>query len=89
MFPPPTLQKYSCSSKLFRSRGGNASNSCSVLSQIGLKCEFLGTLARSKDTDWILEEFLGLGVECANCPVLDNHITPNSVVIAARNTGSR
>jgi len=34
-------------------RGGNASNNCTVLSQLGAPCEFLGTLSMKQHLKWV------------------------------------
>nr|XP_023694534.1 ketohexokinase isoform X1 [Paramormyrops kingsleyae] len=70
-------------------RGGNASNSCTVLSLLGAPCAFLGSLSPGPVADFVLADFLrynidiSLLVEHAECSF------PASVVIVNVRTGSR
>ncbi|KAK1901422.1 Ketohexokinase [Dissostichus eleginoides] len=70
-------------------RGGNASNSCTVLSLLGAPCAFMGSLSSGYVADFILEDFqkfhidVSLVSEHAQCEL------PASVVISNINTGSR
>ncbi|XP_053173060.1 ketohexokinase isoform X3 [Scomber japonicus] len=70
-------------------RGGNASNSCTVLSLLGAPCAFMGSLTAGPVADFILEDFrkshidVSLVTEHAQC------ILPASVVISNMSTGSR
>ncbi|XP_038149139.1 ketohexokinase isoform X3 [Cyprinodon tularosa] len=70
-------------------RGGNASNSCTVLSLLGAPCAFMGSLAAGPVADFILEDFQKF---CIDVSLVSEHaqcITPASVVISNINTGSR
>jgi hypothetical protein len=41
-----------------RTRGGNASNNCTVLAELGMTCTFLGTLAKEdQQTGFITKDF--------------------------------
>ncbi|XP_062271127.1 ketohexokinase-like isoform X1 [Scomber scombrus] len=70
-------------------RGGNASNSCTVLSLLGAPCAFMGSLTAGPVADFILEDFgkfhidVSLVTEHAQC------VLPASVVISNISTGSR
>ncbi|XP_015257947.1 PREDICTED: ketohexokinase isoform X1 [Cyprinodon variegatus] len=70
-------------------RGGNASNSCTVLSLLGAPCAFMGSLAAGPVADFILQDFQKF---CIDVSLVSEHaqcITPASVVISNINTGSR
>ncbi|XP_017331646.1 ketohexokinase isoform X3 [Ictalurus punctatus] len=70
-------------------RGGNASNSCTVLSLLGAPCAFMGSLAAGPIADFILNDFkmyhidVSLVTEHAQCSC------PTSVVIGNQTSGSR
>ncbi|CAN0139023.1 ketohexokinase isoform X1 [Lampetra fluviatilis] len=71
-------------------RGGNASNTCTVLSQLGVPCAFMGTLAAGRVADFVREELQVSGVDAGLVVVHANcRAPPSSVVIANRRTGSR
>ncbi|XP_076834761.1 ketohexokinase isoform X4 [Brachyhypopomus gauderio] len=70
-------------------RGGNASNSCTVLALLGSPCAFMGSLAPGPVADFILNDFkmyeidISLLLERAGCSC------PASVVISNETTGTR
>ncbi|XP_072545038.1 ketohexokinase isoform X3 [Salminus brasiliensis] len=70
-------------------RGGNASNSCTILSLLGAPCAFMGSLAPGPVADFVLNDFklykidISLLLEHAHCSF------PASVVISNQTTGSR
>ncbi|MCJ8737266.1 hypothetical protein PDJAM_G00021850 [Pangasius djambal] len=70
-------------------RGGNASNSCTVLSLLGAPCAFMGSLAAGPIADFILNDFkmyhidVSLVTEHAQCSC------PASVVISNQSSGTR
>ncbi|XP_073725313.1 ketohexokinase isoform X3 [Misgurnus anguillicaudatus] len=70
-------------------RGGNASNTCTVLSLLGAPCAFMGSLAPGPVADFILNDFqmykidISLLLEHAECSF------PASLVISNVTTGSR
>ncbi|TRY90338.1 hypothetical protein DNTS_015231 [Danionella cerebrum] len=70
-------------------RGGNASNTCTVLSLLGAPCAFMGSLAPGPVADFVLSDFnlykidISLLLEFAACSF------PASVVISSESTGSR
>jgi ketohexokinase len=49
-------------------RGGNASNTAVVLSQLGHHCSFVGALADAPETAVILDDFARFGVDASACP---------------------
>lgn len=48
-------------------RGGNASNNCTVLSQLGESCEFLGTLCKEEHFTFLIDDFNKFGILTENC----------------------
>lgn len=72
-------------------RGGNASNSSSVLAQLGAKAEFLGNISRkSQHLDFLQQDFSKHGVVIDQCPVLpDEEALPTSLIISNCFNGSR
>ena len=70
-------------------RGGNASNSSSVLAQLGLKCQFLGNLADAVELDFIQKDFSNHSVLLDYCPILPNTAFPTSIVIINSFKGTR
>ncbi|GBG15522.1 ketohexokinase [Novimethylophilus kurashikiensis] len=49
-------------------RGGNASNTAVVLSQLGHRCSFVGVLADVPETAVILDDFARFGINASVCP---------------------
>ncbi|XP_057701049.1 ketohexokinase isoform X2 [Corythoichthys intestinalis] len=69
-------------------RGGNASNSCTVLSLLGSPCAFMGSLCAGPVASFILEDFQRFQVDVSllrkcGCGA------PTSLVISNNGTGSR
>ncbi|XP_048126811.1 ketohexokinase isoform X2 [Alosa alosa] len=70
-------------------RGGNSSNSCTVLSLLGAPCAFMGSLAPGPVADFVLNDFhlyqidISLLLECPGSSF------PASMVISNFTTGSR
>ncbi|KAF7655684.1 hypothetical protein LDENG_00052440 [Lucifuga dentata] len=70
-------------------RGGNASNSCTVLSLLGAPSAFMGSLAAGPVADFILDDFKKFHIDIS---LLSEHaqcVLPASVVISNATTGSR
>ena len=74
-----------------RSRGGNASNTTTVLSHLKFPCEFLGSLTSdiSPDAKFVEEDFQRHDIACDMCPRHCGYSLPNSCIIVNRETGSR
>nr|XP_057911060.1 ketohexokinase isoform X3 [Doryrhamphus excisus] len=70
-------------------RGGNASNSCTVLSLLGSPCAFMGSLCAGPVASFIVEDFQKLNVDMSLVSEHAQCITPTSLVISSRSTGSR
>lgn len=70
-------------------RGGNASNSCTVLSLLGTKTSFMGTLSPGPVSDFIRADFLKLQVDVSMVTEHAQCDVPASIVIGNRTNGSR
>lgn len=70
-------------------RGGNASNICTVLTQLDIKCEFIGSLPNTKMFQFVIDDAVDRGIRMGQCAVHDNYQAPVSTVILNRSTGSR
>ncbi|KAL4623862.1 ketohexokinase isoform X1 [Arapaima gigas] len=70
-------------------RGGNASNSCTVLSLLGAPCAFMGSLAPGPVADFVLADFLRYSIDVSLLVEHKECSFPASVVIANETTGSR
>ncbi|KAI5712734.1 hypothetical protein M8J75_010789 [Diaphorina citri] len=70
-------------------RGGNASNNCTVLSQLGAPCEFFGTVSKGVFADYVESDFRDLNISCDNCIVHEGCDFPLSSVIINKENGSR
>ncbi|XP_022220389.2 LOW QUALITY PROTEIN: ketohexokinase [Drosophila obscura] len=69
-------------------RCGNASNNCTVLRQLGVKCEFLGMLSSLKMFRILADDMRARGIIIDNCPTCDQE-PPFSSVILAKSTKTR
>ncbi|XP_008319450.1 ketohexokinase isoform X3 [Cynoglossus semilaevis] len=70
-------------------RGGNASNSCTVLSLLGAPCAFMGSLSAGPVANFILEDFQRFEVEVSLVTEHAQCCLPASMVISNIQTGSR
>lgn len=70
-------------------RGGNASNICTVLRQLGTKCEFIGSLSDSKAFSFLTEDCRDRGILIDHCVYHSTPIAPFSSVILNEASGSR
>eukprot|EP00299_Pterocystis_sp_00344_P010120 c4449_g1_i2.p1 GENE.c4449_g1_i2~~c4449_g1_i2.p1 ORF type:complete len:327 (+),score=81.98 c4449_g1_i2:34-981(+) len=73
-------------------RGGNASNTLTVLSQLGVKASFLGTLGDAEidpGTQFILKDFARLGIDSSLAVCVPKCVTPTSYIPSSARTGSR
>jgi len=71
------------------SRGGNATNTLVILSQLGEQCEWAGVLASDPSSQIIRQDLQNHGINFQRCPVKDDSITPTSYIILNRRNGSR
>jgi ketohexokinase len=70
-------------------RGGNATNSLVVLSQLGHDCQWLGTLADDALSDVIRRDLDHYRVDYTACPVHHAAVTPTSHITLNQHSGSR
>ncbi|KAF6103888.1 ketohexokinase [Phyllostomus discolor] len=70
-------------------RGGNASNSCTVLSLLGAPCAFMGSLAPGYAADFVLDDFRRYSVDLRHTVVQATGSVPISTVIVNEASGSR
>ncbi|XP_070815956.1 ketohexokinase isoform X3 [Chaetodon trifascialis] len=70
-------------------RGGNASNSCTVLSLLGASTAFMGSLSAGPVADFILEDFQKFHIDVSLVSEHAQCVLPASVVISNISTGSR
>ncbi|XP_057165101.1 ketohexokinase isoform X1 [Ursus arctos] len=70
-------------------RGGNASNSCTVLSLLGAPCAFMGSLAPGPVADFLVADFRQRGVDVSQVAWQSRGETPCSCCIVNNSSGSR
>ena len=70
-------------------RGGNATNTLVVLSQLGHSCEWAGVSVKEADAETIFGELKRYRIGTQYCHQLDEGKVPTSYVIVSRATGSR
>ncbi|XP_067406614.1 ketohexokinase isoform X2 [Emydura macquarii macquarii] len=70
-------------------RGGNASNSCTVLSLLGAPCAFMGSLAPGHAADFIVADFRRRGVDIEHVAWQSQGNTPCACCIVNSTNGSR
>ncbi|XP_073725312.1 ketohexokinase isoform X2 [Misgurnus anguillicaudatus] len=70
-------------------RGGNASNTCTVLSLLGAPCAFMGSLAPGPVADFILGDFARCGVDVSGVAWQQRGETPCACCVVCPTTGSR
>ncbi|XP_010603081.1 ketohexokinase isoform X3 [Fukomys damarensis] len=70
-------------------RGGNASNSCTVLSLLGAPCAFMGSLGPGHVADFLVADFRRRGVDVSQVSWQSKGDTPCSCCIVNISNGSR
>jgi ketohexokinase len=70
-------------------RGGNASNTLVVLSQLGHSCEWAGVSVKGTDAEAIFSELKRYGIATQHCTQLEQGKVPTSCVIVSRANASR
>ena len=70
-------------------RGGNATNTLVVLSQLGHQCGWLGTLADDYFADLICRDLNHFNIDYKHCPRIDAAISPSSHILLSTNSASR
>ena len=70
-------------------RGGNATNTLVVLSQLGHRCAWAGVLADEPDARAILDDLARYGIDTQACRHLPHGKVPTSYILLNQRTGSR
>ncbi|KAL1124539.1 hypothetical protein AAG570_001165, partial [Ranatra chinensis] len=70
-------------------RGGNASNNCTVLAQLGSDCEFFGSVSNTVFWQFIKKDFEKYSIDIQHCIMHENKEFPLSTVIINLKNGSR
>lgn len=70
-------------------RGGNASNSCTVLSLLGSPCAFMGSLAPGHIADFIMSDFSKRNIDASNVSWQSWGDTPCACCLVNVTSGSR
>ncbi len=70
-------------------RGGNATNTLLVLTQLGHRCSWAGALPGGTDTTVVDEELQRYGIDSGYCWRLPGGKLPTSYITVSRDTGSR
>lgn len=70
-------------------RGGNATNTAAVLSQLGHQCDWAGTLVNEIDSQTILSDLEYHQIKYDHCQFLEQGKVPTSYIILSRKSGSR
>ncbi|XP_058605140.1 ketohexokinase isoform X2 [Onychostoma macrolepis] len=70
-------------------RGGNASNTCTILSLLGAPCAFMGSLAPGPVADFIVGDFARLGVDISGVAWQPWGETPCACCVVCPTKGSR
>lgn len=72
-----------------RRRGGNAGNTLTVLSDLGHRCAFAGTLAEDAAGRFVRSDLAAAGIDSKNCRLIGDGVTPTSYITLSRANGSR
>ncbi len=72
-----------------RCRGGNATNTLVVLSQLGHQCRWAGVLVNEPDADIVLADLKKHHVDTQDCRYLNQGKMPTSYISRSEKTGSR
>ncbi|XP_017059446.1 ketohexokinase-like [Drosophila ficusphila] len=63
-------------------RGGNASNNCTVLSNLGVKVEFFGMLSNLSMYQLLVDDLTARGIIVENCPTCSQSAPFSSVILS-------
>ena len=72
-----------------KTRGGNATNTLAVLSQLGHQCHWAGVLVDETDTQLIRHDLAQYNIDTQACQQVDNGKMPTSYITLDQHTGSR
>ncbi|XP_061641526.1 ketohexokinase isoform X2 [Phyllopteryx taeniolatus] len=70
-------------------RGGNASNSCTVLSLLGSPCAFMGSLCAGPAASFIVEDFSRRAIDISRLAWQPTGQTPSACCVVCPSSGSR
>ncbi|MGD8558108.1 MAG: PfkB family carbohydrate kinase [Gammaproteobacteria bacterium] len=70
-------------------RGGNTANTLVVLSQLGHRCRWLGTLADDLNSMVIGDDFARYNIDTTGCEIITGGKTPTSYITLNQRNGSR
>lgn len=70
-------------------RGGNCANTLTVLSELGHRCHWAGTLADDSGASLIRQDLAARGIDLSAAKVIPGGATPTSYITLSRATGSR
>ncbi|XP_017133615.1 ketohexokinase [Drosophila elegans] len=84
----PEENKYDKAIGGYWMRGGNASNNCTVLSNLGVKVEFFGMLSSLAMFQVLVDDLKARGIIVENCPTCDQN-APFASVILTKSTKTR
>ncbi|XP_049590250.1 ketohexokinase isoform X1 [Syngnathus scovelli] len=70
-------------------RGGNASNSCTVLSLLGSPCAFMGSLCAGPVASFIVDDFSRRGIDSSRVVWQQTGQTPSACCVVCPSSGSR
>ena len=72
-----------------QARGGNATNTLSVLSQLGHHCFWAGVIIDEPDVQLIKQDLASFNIDFSACTVLNSGKMPTSYISLSKETGSR
>lgn len=70
-------------------RGGNATNTLVVLSQLGEQCDWCGVLADDPNSNTVRADLAHNNISIKYCQIVPNTVTPTSYIILNTSNGSR
>lgn len=71
-------------------RGGNSSNSCTVLSLIGQPCELLACMCADEHGSFLQNDLCKYKIDYCHCPIIQQNLScPISTIILNLSTASR
>lgn len=70
-------------------RGGNATNTLTVLNQLEHSCSWLGTLADDLFSEFICNDLKKNRIDYSHCPQIKDSVTPTSHILLSQKTASR
>lgn len=86
-YPPEDAEVRTITQRMVR--GGNVTNTLVVLSQLGHRCTWVGTLADDMASELILRDLATHRIDTQHCVRCPGAATPTSYIALSRTTGSR